>query len=479
MTEKCDLPFGQTAAVSQEQTVQINKDAASLRLAAETESESGQAISYQIRVGDGAFMDMEPGKTYQISQLTSGQAYAGTFTIKASAQTETVFPEGSLELDTLEGESFNVSVLAGYIPKTASVKHRLNDRVYLYWDNSLPDGDTSLSYNVYHSADKDFVPAKENLAAENVQAGYYSEINVNYGGNYYYRITAVKRDANGKILSESMPSKVYGGRILDYDEHTKRLGLQEYWQYEEFNNPVGSGSIEKSSGNFVYQQTDASLPNEKLEVELTRTYNSQSSEKSAFGLGWNHNYDLELLNVYDKETHSFDNVVFKDSSGSIFRFIKNSQDPNTYISSQGAYITMKKEVKTEDVQIQEKKAGASGENQMKTVQVASQYTVRTKDNQEYRFNGGGQLVYLTEPNGNFLLFEYQEKTGMLENIITNRNLTMHFDYNSTDPNADMLLVDKVTLPDGGTRAYTYKESGEDRTFDPGKSHWKRRQRGRI
>ncbi|MDE8731913.1 DNRLRE domain-containing protein [Eubacteriales bacterium DFI.9.88] len=456
------VSFGKTAAVTQEQTVQINKDAASLRLAAETESESGQAISYQIRVGDGAFMDMEPGKTYQISQLTSGQAYAGTFTIKASAQTETVFPEGSLELDTLEGESFNVSVLAGYIPKTASVKHRLNDRVYLYWDNSLPDGDTSLSYNVYHSADKDFIPAKENLAAENVQAGYYSEINVNYGGNYYYRITAVKRDANGKILSESMPSKVYGGRILDYDEHTKRLGLQEYWQYEEFNNPVGSGSIEKSSGNFVYQQTDASLPNEKLEVELTRTYNSQSSEKSAFGLGWNHNYDLELLNVYDKETDSFDNVVFKDSSGSIFRFIKNSQDPDTYISSQGAYITMKKEVKTEDVQIQEKKAGASGENQMKTVQVASQYTVRTKDNQEYRFNGGGQLVYLTEPNGNFLLFEYQEKTGMLENIITNRNLTMHFDYNSTDPNADMLLVDKVTLPDGGTRAYTYKESGEDR-----------------
>ncbi|MCQ4635525.1 DNRLRE domain-containing protein [Anaerovorax odorimutans] len=455
------VSFGQTAAASGEKTIEAKKDVVSLRLACEAESESGQPLSYQIKVGDGSFRNIEPGKTYRISELTDEQAYGDTFTVKVSCAEETIFADASLEMDTLQAEAFNVSALSNYIPETASVKHRLNDRVYLYWDNTLPDADSSVSYNIYHSADKDFVPSEKNLAAENVQAGYYSEINVNYGGNYYYRITAVKRDAEGKVISESMPSKEFGGRILDYNEHTKRLGLQDYWQYEDFKTPVGSGSIEKSSGNFVYQQTDAALPNEKLEVELTRTYNSQSSEKSAFGLGWTHNYDLELLNVYDKESDSFDNVVFKDSSGSIFRFVKSPEDPDTYISSMGEYITMKKEVKTEDVQIQEKKAGASGENQMKTVQVASQYTVRTKDNQEYRFNGGGQLVYLTEPNGNFLLFEYQDKIGLLAKIITNRNLTMDFTYNSTDPDADTLLVKKVTLPDGGTREYTYQQSGTD------------------
>ena len=135
------------------------------------------------------------------------------------------------------------------------MKHQLNDRAYLYWDNLLPEGDDSLSYNIYHSTEKDFTPSRKTLAAEHVKAGYYSEINVNYGKPFYYRITVVERDANGNVISESAPSELISGKLLDYNEHTKRLGLQDYWQYEEFNNPVGSGSVEKSGGNFVYQQT--------------------------------------------------------------------------------------------------------------------------------------------------------------------------------------------------------------------------------
>lgn len=368
------------------------------------------------------------------------------------------------EMDTIKEESFTVSSLYNYLPQTGSMKHQLNDRAYLYWDNLLPEGDSSFSYNVYHSTEKDFIPSRKTLAAEHVKAGYYSEINVNYGGVFYYRITVAKRDANGRVISESAPSEVIKGKLLDYNEHTKRLGLQDYWQYEEFNNPVGSGNLEKSSGNFVYQQTDAELPNEKLEVNLTRTYNSQSSQKSAFGLGWTHNYDLQLLNIYDASTKTFGNVVFKDSTGSVFRFTKSAEakNKNTYISSAGEYITLIEESKKEEVQVPERNTGASGDDTVRTEEVASQYTMRTKDDIEYRFNGGGQLVYMAEPNGAFLIFTYEGESGLLKKATTNRGLAMEFIYENEDPQAkstDMLLVKQINLPDGSRRDYIYEEKG--------------------
>lgn len=455
-----NVSFGETAATSMEQTVKVDQDTVSLRLQA-----SQPGASYEVKAEDGSYQTATPGKTIRVADLLPEAAYANTFTIRVSLEAEAVMQPVVLELDTIEEESFTVSSLYNYLPQSGSMKHQLNDRAYLYWDNLLPEGDDSLSYNVYHSTEKDFTPSRKTLAAEHVKAGYYSEINVNYGKPFYYRITVVERDANGNVISESAPSELISGKLLDYNEHTKRLGLQDYWQYEEFNNPVGSGSVEKSGGNFVYQQTDAELPNEKLAVDLTRTYNSQSSQKSAFGLGWTHNYDLQLLNVYDEKAESFDNVVFKDSTGSIFRFTR-STDPKkaqTYISQAGEYLTLTEESKTEKVQVPERKVGTAEEDTMRTVEVASQYTMRTKDNLEYRFNGGGQLVYLTEPNGSFLLFEYEGERGLLKKATTNRGLAMEFVYENGDPkdkSTDMLLIKQIKLPDGSKREYQYEKKGE-------------------
>ncbi len=449
------ISFGEGAARNKEQTMTAEKDIVSFRLSGGQETETGQQVRYFAKAGDGDYVEIQQGKTCHVTQLAPGTAYAREITVKAEHETEVAFEDVKLELDTIGEETFSVDALSDYMPETASVKPKLNDRAYVYWENAIPESDTTTSYNVYHSPDKDFVPSPENLAAENVRAGYYSEINVNYGKDFYYRITVVKRDSQGNILSESEPSRVFGGKILDYDEHTKRLGLQDYWQYEDFNTPVGSGSIEKSRGNFVYQQTDASLPNEKLEVDLVRTYNSGSSEKSAFGLGWNHNYDMQLLDVYDKQEGSFDNIVFKDGTGTINRFIK-SGDGDTYISSQGEYVTLEKETKVEDVQIQDRKSGTSSENPTRTAQVASQYTVRTKDNMEYRFNGGGQLVYTTEPNSSFMLFEYDDTLGLLKKVTTNKGISVDFVYDTENLEGDMLLVKEIKLPDGVKRQYAYK-----------------------
>ena len=75
-----------------------------------------------------------------------------------------------------------------------------------------------------------------------------------------------------------------------------------------------------------------------------------------------------------------------------------------YISTLGKYINLKKEDKTEELKLPEEDTIGVGQKE-KTVTIHSSYTITTKDNVEYRFNSGGQMIYMAEANGNFLLFK--------------------------------------------------------------------------
>lgn len=95
----------------------------------------------------------------------------------------------------------------------------------------------------------------------------------------------------------------------------------------------------------------------------------------------------------------------------------------SYASSMGKYITLKEEPKKEIIKI----PARNGNPAVKAI-VESMYTMLTKDNEEYRFNVGGQLVYEKEPNGSFVLPEYDSKHGRLLKLITNQNLVIKFTY---------------------------------------------------
>ena len=60
------------------------------------------------------------------------------------------------------------------------------------------------------------------------------------------------------------------------EEYEKRLGSKDYRDSMEISTPNGTGSVEKSQGNLMYESTDFSIPSLLLNLELTRTYNSQS-----------------------------------------------------------------------------------------------------------------------------------------------------------------------------------------------------------
>ena len=61
----------------------------------------------------------------------------------------------------------------------------------------------------------------------------------------------------------------------------------------EISTPNGTGSVEKSQGNLMYESTDFSIPSLLLNLELTRTYNSQSDKEGMLGKGW---YDSFIRN---------------------------------------------------------------------------------------------------------------------------------------------------------------------------------------
>lgn len=155
-------------------------------------------------------------------------------------------------------------------------------------------------------------------------------------------------------------------------------------------------------------------------MTLDRTYNNQASTVSSLGQGWNHSYDLELLNINEQD-RLIDRKAVKDETGTIFLFEKVSN--GAYASSMGKYITLKAESKKEHITVPAK----NGNPQIDT-NLESSYTMRTKDNLEYRFNEGGQLIYVTEPNKSFVFLQYDGKTGRLQKAITNQNLMTTFIY---------------------------------------------------
>ena len=97
------------------------------------------------------------------------------------------------------------------------------------------------------------------------------------------------------------------------EEYEKRLGSKDYRDSMEISTPNGTGSVEKSQGNLMYESTDFSIPSLLLNLELTRTYNSQSDKEGMLGKGWYDSFHKELYQLGD-------DLVFQDSDGTYLTY---------------------------------------------------------------------------------------------------------------------------------------------------------------
>ena len=108
------------------------------------------------------------------------------------------------------------------------------------------------------------------------------------GKTYYYKIRTVKKTENGNIYSDC--SEEISSGTIGLETKNNRLGNNSMFTYSSVSNPNGTGQIELSKGNFLYEQDDISLPAISIPVKITRYYNSKSLNKSSFGYGWNCEY---------------------------------------------------------------------------------------------------------------------------------------------------------------------------------------------
>ena len=359
-------------------------------------------------------------------------------------------------IDALDEEYFMLSELEKYTPTNLGGKQKLNFKSYIIWSSKIDESTPpDISYRVYRDIYAGFIPSDDNLIADDIKAGYFTEPNAGYKGKLYYKVCAVKKDASGYVTARSSYSNETDISVIDENEFSKRMGMKEYWQYQNFGLPIGTGYVEKSRGNFFYKQTDVSLPNEGVPIDFSRIYNSQASYKTSFGRGWSHAYDIELVNDCKNSADQLDykNMLLRDATGSMFGFLLT--DYGEYASQVGKYISLAHEPTSTAVEVSDRTPGTYSTNPTKMAIVNSEFTVRTMDKNEYRFNSGGQLVYQTEPNGNFLLFEYDPDTGLLYKVSSSKNSLMQFDYNN-DNEGDVQLVKSVLLPDGSKLKYEYQ-----------------------
>ena len=416
--------------------------------------------SYYVRFDTSAWKKVLAGKEYSVSELLPGSVTVTSMSVKAEwGSSVKGLDSFRLVGNTVEPETFSLSEMDNYVPTFLSAVSKINYKTYLTWNRAgevdtadmekekaveLPEG---VSYEIYRADSREKLVNMNQASIVDIKDDYYSELNINYGQEFFYRIRAVRKKEN-QSPEYSNFSRIISAKVVDGDEYVKLLGHKPYWEYESFENPNGIGYVEKSQGNFVYSQTDVDIANEKMPITIERTYNSQASTVSSFGLGWNHSYDLELLNI-NEEDKLIDRKALRDETGTIFLFEK-LQD-GTYASSMGKYMTLTQEEKTETIEIP-----ARNGNEKLSREITSSYTILTKDNLEYRFNSGGQMLYAKEPNGSFLLFMYDARTGRVLRAVTDKNLTMEFSYlEGAREKADGIVeeaVEKQKTPTKAARA---------------------------
>ena len=259
----------------------------------------------------------------------------------------------------------------------------VNYTTWLRWTGSPTEG---AVYDIYRSESDTLDLETMQPIASNLATTYYYDHDLVPGKTFNYWVVAKKEyQVEGEtvtMFAQSQPSPKQTATMVDENELDKQLGLQDYWSYATV--PVGdaNGYINVSSGNLVYQQVDLEMVAPLLASTMRRTYNSQAKSYTALGKGWDFGLNTNLLHEYDKTTGEEVGLILKDGDGTVHRFAK--QEDGSYKSPAGVFITLSQR---ED----------------------GKYTAHRSDDIDYLFNESMMIEEFSEPNGNKLLFTYDER----------------------------------------------------------------------
>lgn len=365
-----------------------------------------------------------------------------------------------------QGDECIVDMMGDYTPKNVTAIPSLNSKVKITWET---DKDAeNVSYEIERSTSPDFDENETECVQSQVKEHYWCDnyAVVDAGNNMndhegtrarmrkirdadlYYRVRAVHNQ--GKHVRKSGFDEDWV-KLPAMNEYAKRLGKKDYLGYSSVDIGMGDGYVEQSTGNLVYQETDANVKGKVLDLSMERTYNSMATGMTALGYGWDFSFSPTLLSTYDRYGDET-GMLFKDGSGTIytFRSIENATDSENgithYQSPIGVYIHLKKIEK-------------DGE---------TTYEIETLEGDTYVFNGSSQLKEFRDSNGNKVFYEYDSvgKLKSVENPNTGSSgketeatgkSRIIFHYKDSQAELESELIQSVELPGGQTVKYEYNE----------------------
>ena len=317
---------------------------------------------------------------------------------------------------------------------------QVNYTTRLRWEASPTE---NIVYDVYRNTQDSFEGAA--LLASNLPTTYYYDHDWVDNKEFFYWVVAKKSfAAEGETPAYASSAAVKtenSVKMVSADELNKMLGKQEYWSFATVPAGNASGYINVTSGNLVYEQIDTLLTAPLLSNTLQRTYNSQSTAMSAFGYGWDFSFNTNLLREYNGATGEEVGLILKDGDGTIHRFVK--QEDGSYRSPAGIFITL-------------------------TQREDGKFIAHRSDDIEYLFNESMMIEEFSEPNGNKLMFTYDNR-GNLTKVMHSAYATkqaseqqfIQLDYGTETHNLDKIIGatcyygEEGGLPQKQVYQYTY------------------------
>ncbi|MEH7079331.1 DUF6531 domain-containing protein [Bacillus velezensis] len=135
---------------------------------------------------------------------------------------------------------------------------------------------------------------------------------------YYFRVSAYNDEAETVYSPTMLKTQITSVPFL---------GTEDYWSFVD----VPGGSVNTATGNLVVPKTDFSLSGKGPGLTIDRTYNSHSTIKGLFGIGWHSNLDTSLKIVGNE-------AVYVDEDGTLHTFLKDTN--GVYQPPTGVYLTL-------------------------------------------------------------------------------------------------------------------------------------------
>ncbi|EIO5735577.1 hypothetical protein LQW06_000488 [Listeria monocytogenes] len=216
----------------------------------------------------------------------------------------------------------------------------------------------------------------------------------------------------------------------------------------------GYEPINLNTGNFYYNNQDASFFDFDDQMPLIRSYNSMAQGvEGIFGRNWDFNWNKRITFLANGDIYYF------DGSGKRILFTKTGT--NTYTAQNGDSLALNR-IQTGTIPYTEDSGYYDTvDERAKTTTIdipQYQYTITEKNGVIYTFDVNG---YITKAKmdryEHYMRFSYNE-FGLLQKITTPSNKVLSFSYNEAG------YVNQVTLPDNNTLKYEYDANGNLTAF---------------